>query len=390
MARVSNSLTKRSVEAAAPGRHADGGGLWLDVSASGSRRWLFIYRWEGRRPEMGLGGFPAVSLADARDKAVAARKLIAGRINPLEARVIVRAIPTFGKVGDELIASLENGWRNPKTAIRWRATLASHAAPLLPKAVDQITTEDVLAVLTPLWTAKPHTAGKARGIIERVLDAAKARKFRSGENPAAWRGHLKLLLSARPTLTRGHYPALPWQELPAFIATLRKQAGIGALAVEFAILTAARSGEVRGATWDEFDLDTKVWMVPGKRMKTGKMHQVPLVPRAVQIIELVARLPRGTYVFPGSKKNRPLSDMTLSAVLKRMNFNVTVHGYRATFRMWCGDTGAAPREIAEAALSHVISNQVEAAYNRSTALERRRALMLAWAQFCEAEAASGV
>jgi integrase len=414
MARTSNRLGVKTIAkvtksgAHEPGRHADGEGLFLQVEPSGKASWVFIFRSPvhrvargdktvGKSRVMGLGAVGEaidgkVTLAAARDLAASARALVKTGVDPLEAPKVAApaTVPTLGEVADRLIAAKGAEFRNEKHLDQWKMTLKEYAKPLRAMPVNEITTEHVLACLKPHWARAPETASRLQGRIERVLNAAKAEGHRTGENPATWRGHLENLLPKRQKLSRGHHAAMPWKDVPAFLASLRQQSSVGALAVEFTVLTAARSGEVRGAKWDEIDTDAKVWTVPANRMKAGIAHQVPLVPRAVEILETLARLPRGAFIFPSTKRGKQLSDMTLSAVLKRMNINVTVHGFRATFRMWAGDTGAAPREIAEACLAHVISNRVEAAYNRSSQLERRRALMLAWAQFCEGNAVDKV
>ena len=249
---------------------------------------------------------------------------------------------------------------------------------------------DVLAVLKPHWEQRPETAGRLRGRIERVLNAAKAAGHRTGENPAAWRGHLENLLPPRQKLGRGHHEALPWSQVPEFMGALRQREGVAALAVEFAILTAARSGEVRGAAWDEFDVAAKLWTVPPERMKAGREHRVPLTARAVEIIETVSKLPNDAYVFPGMKSGAPLSDMSLSAVLRRMTVAATVHGFRSSFKDWASEATSYPNELSEAALAHITGDKVERAYRRGDALERRRELMEAWAQYCEPSPAGNV
>ena len=409
MARSLNNLTARGVEKeTAPGRHADGGGLYLDVNPDGRKTWVFLYRSPvhrterkdatgkvkaiGKQREMGLGalgtGKDRVSLAVARDLAEAARKLLREDRDPLDEReraaVPVARVPTFGELADQFIASMEAGWRNEKHAAQWRMTLKEYAAPLRSKLVNEIGVEDVLACLRPHWEQRPETADRLRGRIERVLNAAKAQGHRTGENPAAWRGHLENLLPKRQKLTRGHHDAMPWQDVPAFVARLQQREGVAALVLEFLILTAVRSGEARGARWAEFDIEAKVWTIPAPRMKAGAVHRVPLTPRALVILETVKPLRRDDdLVFPGQKDGAALSDMTLAAVLNRMKIeNATPHGFRSSFRDWAGSATSFPREIAEEALAHVVGNKTERAYRRSDALERRRELMAAWEQYC--------
>lgn len=262
-------------------------------------------------------------------------------------------------------------------------TLTTYAAPLRSKPLDQIGTDDVLAVLTPIWTTKSETASRLRGRIERVLDAARAKGLRTGENPARWRGHLDHLLPKRRKLTRGHHAAMPYDQVPAFVARLREGRGVAARAPEFTILCASRSGEVLGARWDEVDLKAKLWTVPGPRMKGGREHRVPLTERALAILAEVEPLRNGDYVFPGQRRGRPLSNMSMEMCLRRMKVDETVHGFRSSFRDWAGEETAVPREVAEVALSHAVGDATELAYRRADALAKRRKLMEAWAAFVE-------
>lgn len=394
MARQLNRLSPRAVQTIAkPGRHADGGGLYLSVGPGEARRWVFLYRWRGRLKEMGLGGLASVGLAKARQKAAAARELVADGIDPLEAKRSAQAIPTFGDMADAVVADLGPQWRNEKHRAQWAATLLNDAAALRPIAVDQIGTTEVLEALKPIWTVKPETASRLRGRIERVLDAARAKGFRSGENPARWRGHLDHLLPKRQKLTRGHHAALPYGDVPAFVADLRERDATAALALEFAILTAARSGEVRGATWSEIDASAKVWTVPAQRMKAGRPHRVPLTTRAIEILEKVQPLTGGapgSLVFPSAKPEKPLSDGAFARLLGRMGRagEFTPHGFRSSFRDWAGEASTFPRELAEAALAHVVGDETERAYRRGDALEKRRRMMNAWGSFVE-QARSG-
>jgi len=374
-----------------PGRHADGGGLYLSVGPGEARRWVFLYRWRGRLKEMGLGSFNAVTLARAREKAFAARAQIAEGVNPIEAKRAAAAVPTFGEVADAYVESKRAEWRNDKHADQWTATLTKDAEKLRPLRVDRIETADVLETLKPLWTEKPETASRLRGRIERVLDSAKAQGFRQGENPARWRGHLDHLLPKRQKLTRGHHAALPFAQVPAFVRDLRERKATTALGLEFLILTAARSGEVRGMTWAEIDTAAKVWTVPAARMKAGREHRVPLSARALEILATVRPLTNGepsAFVFPGLKDGASLSDGAFDRLLRRMGHakgDVTAHGFRSAFRDWAGEASTFPRELAEAALAHVVGDQTERAYRRGDALEKRRRLMNAWAAYCDAQ-----
>jgi integrase len=382
MARPTNKLTNAGVKVAAkPGRHSDGGGLYLVVDAAGSKRWVFLFRWNGKLKEMGLGGFDKVSLAMARDAAEAARKVLGSRRNPIEVRKAEREVPTFGAMADEVVASLSGQWRNDKHIAQWKMTLTAHAAPIRDTKVNEVTTADVLAILKPLVATTPETASRLRGRIERVLDAAAAKGFRSGDNPARWRGHLDQLLPKRQKLTRGHHSAMPFVAVPAFVARLGERDALAALALEFLILTAARTGEVIGARWSEIDLQAKVWTVPAARMKAGREHRVPLSPQAVAVLEKAAKARRNDQVFPGPGKDRPLSTNAFRALLIRLGVDVTPHGFRSSFRDWAGEASTFPRELAEAALAHNVGDATERAYRRGDALEKRRKLMIAWAAF---------
>jgi integrase len=387
MAREVNRLSARTVATISkPGRHSDGAGLYLVVDPSGAKRWLFLFRWQGKLKEMGLGGLSSVSLADAREKAGDARKLVASGQNPIEEKRRAKAESTsrttFGRFADDLVAELSKGFRNDKHKWQWSQTLNDYAGQLRPKFLDEITTADVLAVLQPIWTTKHETASRLRGRIERVLDAAKAKGLRTGENPARWRGHLDHLLSRRQKLQRGHHAAVPFQEMPALLENLREREAVAALALEFLILCAARTGEVIGAKWSEVDLDAGVWTVPAERMKGGREHRVPLSSRALELLSRAQVLrSEGDYVFPGGRPRAPLSNMAMDMLLRRLKRDETVHGFRSSFRDWAGETTSFPREIAEQALSHVVGDEVERAYRRGDALERRRQLMEAWASY---------
>lgn len=385
MGRETKRLTARTVATLTkPGRHADGGNLYLSISTNGGRRWIFLYRWGGRQSEMGLGSARDVSLARARELADGARAQLAEGLNPLEARKAEQAIPAFGDFADGLVEDIQSGFRNEKHRWQWKHTLEVYAASLRPIQIDAVTTEDVLAVLKPLWQTKQETASRLRGRIERVLDAAKAKGLRTGENPALWRGHLDNLLPRRQKLQRGHHPALPYGDVPALVAELRQREAVAALALEFTILTAARTGEVLGATWAEIDRKDKVWTVPAARMKAGKEHRVPLTTRALEILDAVEKVRLdGDLVFPGPRRGKPFSNMAMSMLLKvRMKRpDITVHGFRSSFRDWAGECTSFPREVAEAALAHIVGDEVERAYRRGDALEKRRKLMEAWGKF---------
>jgi integrase len=383
MSKQLHKLSARSVATLTkPGRHSDGGGLYLNITATGARSWVFMWKVAGKRREMGLGSLRDVPLAKARERAADARQKLADGLDPIAVRDKPKVM-TFGEAADALIESMSSSWSSNKHRAQWRMTLAVYCEPLRSKPVAEIGAEDVLKILQPLWATKPETASRLRGRIERVLGFARARGQRSGENPARWRGHLDALLPKRAKLMRGHHKAMPFDDLPAFMASLREREGIAPRALEFAILTAARSGEVLGARWDEVNLDAGQWIVPATRMKAGREHRVPLSARAVEILRQMEQARFSEFVFPGLKRNRPLSVMALDRVLRRMKVDVTVHGFRSAFRDWAGERTYFPREVAEAALAHLVGDAVERAYRRGDALEKRRLLMEDWARFCE-------
>jgi integrase len=381
MAKQLHKLSTKSVATlSAPGRHSDGGGLYLNISRSGARSWVFMWKIGGKRREMGLGSIRDVPLAKARQRAADARQQLADGKDPLAARDRPRLV-TFGEAADALIESMSPSWRSKKHHAQWNTSLAGYCADLRSMPVATVNTDDVLKILKPIWRAKPETASRLRGRIERVLDYARARGQRSGENPARWRGHLDAILPRSAKLTRGHHKAMSFEDVPEFLTVLRHRGGVTALALEFVILTAGRSNEVLGARWDEFDLSRRVWIVPAARMKAGREHRVPLSASAVAILNLLISVRDSDFVFPGRKRGRPLSPMALVMVLRRMKVNATVHGFRSAFRDWVGERSAFPRELAEAALAHLVGDAVERAYRRGDALEKRRELMEAWARF---------
>ncbi len=373
-----------------PGRYGDGGGLWLQVRDAERRSWLFRYVRHGKAREMGLGAFRDVSLAEAREAATACRKALLAGLDPIEERALRRAEAkskaqgtTFRAVAEKYIESHGAGWRNPKHRAQWLATLATFANPVFgDKPVAAVNTALVLEVLKPIWTATPETASRLRGRIEAILGYASAQGWRGGENPARWRGHLVNLLPATRKIAKvRHHPALPYADMPEFMAALMLRPGTAALALRFTILTAARTGEVIGAMWQE--IEGAAWTVPGERMKAGMTHSVPLSVAALAILAELRPL-RGKpsdFVFPGNKAG--LSNMSMSAVLKRMErAEITVHGFRSAFRDWAAETTAYPREVAEAALAHTLSDKVEKAYRRSDLFPNRIPLMTDWAAFC--------
>jgi integrase len=397
MARAIHKLTAREAETiSTPGRHSDGGGLYLFISPDGRRRWTFMYERGGKQREAGLGSASrgGVTLRTAREKAAEGRELLKAGVDPLDEwnKPDAEAVPAFGKMADEFLEAHKGGWRNDKHKAQWTMTLTTYCAPIRATPVDAIDTEAVLSVLKPLWTRAPETASRLRGRIEQILDAAKARGLigRNEVNPARWRGHLDKLLPKRPQLTRGHYAAMPYTEVPAFVAGLRERPATAARALEFCILTAARSGEALAARWEEIDFAGKVWTVPPARTKAAREHRVPLTDRALAILEEMNTGRTGDHVFPGRRPGRPLSGMAFEMLLRRIKSAYTAHGFRSAFRDWAGNETHFPRELAEHALAHVIGDKAEQAYRRSDALTRRRELMDAWARHCEGGAGKNV
>ena len=381
--RTLNKLTAiQAAKFTAPGRHSDGGGLYLFIDNAKRRRWIFMYTRHGKRSELGLGGGRDMSLAAARTEAAALRAILAAGGDPKSERDKLKGVPSFGDFADAYVEAMAPSWRNSKHVAQWKMTLTKYAAPIRHRPVDEITTHEILKVLEPLWKRTPETAERLRGRIENVLSAAKAKGHRCGENPALWRGHLDQLLPKRHRLSRGHHAALPFAATPAFMEDLRGRSATAARALEFAILTAARSGEVLGADWREIDLQKKLWTVPAIRMKAGREHRVPLSARAIEIIEEMKEFGTDGFVFPGAKPDTPLSSMAMSMLLRRMKANVTVHGFRSTFRDWASEVTSFPHEVCESALAHTISNKAEAAYRRGDLFEKRRRLMDAWSSFC--------
>jgi integrase len=400
MARVIGKLTALKVDKAnQPGMYGDGGGLYLRVTPDGAKNWIFRFMLNGRARWMGMGPLHTITLAEARKRAGEHRLRRHDGIDPIEARRAERqqarldaakAI-TFKECADSYIKAHRAGWRNGKHAGQWGATLATYAEPVIGKlSVQAIDTTLVFKVLEPIWTTKPETAGRVRGRIEAILDWAKVRGFRTGENPARWRGHLDKLLPARGKVRKvEHHAALPYAELPDFLVALREQEGIAARALEFTILTAARTGETIGARWNEIDLLDKTWTVPARRMKVGREHRVPLSDRALAILEEMQghRCADDGFVFPGGKVGKPLSNMAFLMLLRRMERDdLTAHGFRATFKTWASERTGFQNEIVEAALAHVVGSKVEQAYRRGDMFEKRRRLMQQWATFCTAPA----
>jgi integrase len=403
-------LSPRKVETETkPGLLADGGNLYLQITATGAKTWIFRYTSPVTRKvrDMGLGAFPTIALAAARRKAEATRQICAAGIDPIEQRkandaataLAAAKVVTFEECSAAYIKAHKAGWRNAKHGAQWTATLKAYASPVfgtLP--VQAIDTALILTALEPIWETKTETASRVRSRIENILDWARARGFRDGENPARWRGHLDSLLPSRAKVQKvEHHPALSYRDIGAFIADLRGHAGIAARALEFAILTASRTGEAVGARWNEIDLAEKIWTIPAERTKAGREHRVPLSDRCIEILDQMRGMPEGEFVFPGVRPARPLSNMAMAMLVRGMNGDsnppvwrdrrgaaIVPHGFRSTFKDWATEQTAFANEVSEAALAHVVGDKVEAAYRRGDIFEKRRKLMDAWSEYCGA------
>jgi integrase len=382
-------LTAKQVDHAKPGRHGDGGGLWLEVSSTGAKHWTLRYQINGRSRWMGLGSAEVVTLADARERARLARLALLDGIDPLEARRAERAerrraqatTITFREAAKVVIESRESDW-SAEHARQWRASLAEADSVLGSLPVAAIDTALVLKAVEPIWRRAQTTGDRTRQRIEVVLDWATARGARSGDNPARWNGHLEHLLKHNHKVK--HHEAMPYNVVPGFMSELRARSGTAARALEFLILCASRSGEVLGARWGEIDIDQKAWMVPAARMKANKDHTIPLAPAALKI--LAAQSHDSESVFAAPRSGGALERHALADLMKAMGRRETVHGFRSSFSDWAADNTAFPQEVREQALAHAIPNKVEAAYRRGALLEKRRRLMAEWATYCDATA----
>ncbi|WP_454806069.1 tyrosine-type recombinase/integrase [Paraburkholderia fungorum] len=375
-----------------PGRYCDGGGLYLQVSTARTRSWVYRFRRKGRLREMGLGPLHAMSLADARETAAQYRKLLFEGIDPIESRRAERTLQraaaahsrTFDECSKAFIRANRAGWKNEKHAMQWENTLAAYASPVIgPLPARDIDTALVVRVLEPIWHVKPETASRVRGRIESVLDWATVHRYREGENPAQWKGHLDKIFPARAKVRKvRHHAALPYAQVAAFMKALRAQEGLAARALELLVLTAARTNEVIGAVRGEFDLEAATWTVPAERMKAGRPHRVPLSGPALGLVRGLLDEAEGDLVFPGAKKGRPLSNMAMLTVLRRMKIaDLTVHGFRSTFRDWAAECTRYSNEMAEMALAHTVDDKVEAAYRRGDMFRRRKQMMDDWAAY---------
>ncbi len=391
-----HKLSSRKVATAGPGKYEDGGGLRLVVSPTGSRKWVLRYTVGGRRREMGLGTPPDVTLAEARSKASEFRAMVHSGLDPLREKNREQTkIPRFRDCALEFVDIQKGGWKNAKHVSQWRNTLETYAFPIFGNlGVDAIDTEDVLAVLSPIWEHKTETAKRLQGRTENILDYAAAKNFRDQMNPARWRGHLDKLLPkpSRIQIIR-HLPAMPFEEVPSFVSSLRQLKTNGALALAFLIVTATRTSEVLGARWSEMDLKSRCWIIPADRMKTRREHRVPLSELATELLSERTNYFEGNeHVFVGARQGRGLSNMTMLKVMRSMGYGVgcekgdfVPHGFRSSFRDWAGEVSSYPGDVIEMALAHTIRNKVEAAYRRGDLFEKRRALMDSWAIFLEGD-----
>lgn len=391
---TSDRALKKLIAESKPGSYRVNEGLYIQLGKTGTSSWIFRFQLAGKRREMGLGAYPPVSLLEARQAAEDARRLVAQGIDPIENRAAkneaekaqVGKSKTFKTCALEYIEAHRAGWSNIKHAQQWESTLATYAFPLIgDRPISTINTDDILAVLKPIWTTKNETASRVRNRIELIIAAAKARRFFEGENPAQWKGHLDTQLPKRRKVAKvEHHAALPYIEIPSFMAALREEKGIAALALQMVILTASRTSEVLNAAWQEIELDAALWTIPAERMKARKEQKVPLAPAVISLLKQSPRVANNPYVFPGMKEGKPLSNLAMLMLLRRMGRgDLTVHGFRSTFRDWAAESTQHQNFVVEMALAHQVSNAVEAAYRRGDLFEKRKALMADWADYCE-------
>jgi integrase len=375
------------------GMYNDGGGLYLQIAQGGSKSWLYRYKVGSKDRWHGLGPLHTISLAQARERAADARRVRLDGHDPIEAKRASRAAArlhaakaiSFETAAQAYIESHSNGWKNAKHAAQWTATLATYACPVfgsVPVAI--VDTGLIMRALEPIWATKPETASRLRGRIESVLDWAKVRGYRTGENPARWKGHLDHLLAPRAKVRKvEHHAALPYSELGTFMVDLRQREAVAARALEFLILTVARSSETLNARWDEVDLANRMWTIPPDRMKASREHRVPLSDAAIAVLDLMKVHRQSEHIFPGQRWGRALSNMAMLVLLRRMGRgDLTAHGFRSSFRDWCAERTNVPSEVAEMALAHAVGSKVEAAYRRGDLLDKRRQLMDNWSEYC--------
>lgn len=383
-----HKLSSRQVATATSGKYDDGAGLRLTVSEAGAKKWVLRFTLNRKRREMGLGSYPDVDLATARKRASQYRNLVSEGIDPIEARKIeVTKIPNFTSCAANYIKAHRRGWKNAKHARQWVSTLKTYVRPKIgKKSVDAISTEDVLQILKPIWTEKTETAKRVQGRVENILDFAAAHKYRDAANPARWRGHLDMLLPKPSRVkTIRHHPAMPYEDVPAFMAELSANKSVSALALRLLIMTAVRTNELLKAEWSEIDLKAAIWIIPAERMKAKREHRVPLTEPMLADLKTLPQLEGNTYLFPGARYRKPLSNMALLQLMRRMGYgvngvrgNYVPHGFRSSFRDWSGEVSTFPRDVAEMALAHTIKDKVEAAYRRGDLFNKRRKMMEEW------------
>ncbi|MBR2514597.1 MAG: tyrosine-type recombinase/integrase [Halomonas sp.] len=390
-----HKLSPRKVATAEPGKHEDGGGLRLVVSEGGAKKWVLRFTLKSKRREMGLGSFPDTGLAEARRKAENYRKLAKEGTDPIHARELEtqqQSTPTFTNCAARYIQSHRRSWRNAKHARQWVSTLKTYARPVIGEMpVDEIDTHQILNILSPIWVTKTETAKRVQGRIENVLDFASAHKYRDEANPARWRGHLDKLLPKPSKVQKvTHHPAMPYEQVAAFMGAVQDYNSMSSKALQLLILTATRTSEVLNAEWHEIDLVTATWTIPAKRMKASREHRIPLSHQALALISNLPSVKGNSYVFPGMKPGRPLSNMSLLQFMRGLGYgpsgdkgNYVPHGFRSSFRDWTGEVTSYPRDVAEMALAHAIENKVEAAYRRGDLFEKRRAMMQEWADYIQ-------
>lgn len=394
MGKLTSKAVQKLAKEGKKGMTGDGLGLYLQITAGGSVSWIYRFKLQGKQRYMGLGSFPETSLAEARERASDNRKLVKSGIDPMEVAIekghADEVTPSFTSCAARYIMSHRRSWRNAKHARQWVSTLKTYARPVIgAKPVDEVTTQDVLKILSPIWTSKTETAKRVQGRIENVLDYAAAHNYRDPVNPARWRGHLDKLL-AKPSRVKKvtHHPAMPYEEVADFMAELQGYTSISSKALQFLILTATRTSEVLRSEWPEIDLDNETWTIPADRMKARREHRVPLSRQAVELLTQLPRVKGNPYVFPGARYGRPLSNMAMLQLMRGMGFGLdgergdyVPHGFRSSFRDWTGEVTSYPRDVAEMALAHTIENKVEAAYRRGDLFEKRRAMMQEWADY---------
>ncbi len=393
MARQINKLSDRQVKAEKrPGRHADGNGLYLQVSQSASKSWLFRFMQDGKSREMGLGSINSVSLAEARALAIECKRLLRDGIDPIKKRrerlaqtkAEQKDIFTFKRCAAEYLKAHSAGWKSDRHAEIWASSVKRYADPIIGEMpIHLVDRGHIMRILDPIWRTKTETAKKLRGRLESILDWATVQDYRKGENPARWKGHLDKLLPKPSEVSKvKHFPALPYQQIYSFMEELRQREAPSALALRLIILTACRSGEIRGAVWPEVDLDAATWTIPADRMKAGKEHVIPLCPEAVSILQSLPRMANSDYLFSSAKSGKPLSDVVFKKLMERMErTGITTHGFRSTFRDWAAEQTSFPREVIENALAHQLKDKAEAAYFRSNLLDKRRELMNQWGEY---------